>query len=205
MANDWKIDDGRRLGADAMAALVAASEETVERMEEAGVFVRAAEARRIRSCVWSGQTIDERMMGEEAFPFKGASDLRVRTADRAVRLRVAEAVTALLRAQLSFGTDVEPSLALSLSQLWRRSLQGELALPWFVEMSLLALYVWGGGRTAAGIWIGWDAATEWSPRDYTADELAAALQERGVDPDTAAILLGDGEALAPASWSAWPP
>ena len=198
MANDWKIDDGRRLGAEAMAALVAASEETVDRMEEAGVFVRAAEARRIRSCVWAGQTIDERMMGEEAFPFKGASDLRVRTADRAVRLRVAEAVTALLRAQLSFGTDVDPSLALSLSQLWRRSLQGELALPWFVEMSLLALYVWGGGRTAAGIWIGWDAATEWSPRDYTADELLAALQERGVDPDTAAILLGDGEALAPA-------
>ncbi len=195
---ELRIDDGRRLSESSMAALARAAEETVSHMFEAGVFDRAAEARRIRSCVWEGQHWDERMYGDEAFPFKGASDLRVRTADRAVRVRVAEAVTALLRAQLSFGSDLPPAAAQFLSRLWRRTLEGEIALQWLQQMSLLSLYVWGGGRAAAGLWIGWDESVEWTPVSYDAEALASAMAQRGVDPDAAAIAMGDEETLASA-------
>ena len=106
MDNDClKLDDGKRLGAEAMGRMQEAALGIVRRMGEAGVFDRAAEAHRLRACIWAGQAPDERIYGEDAFPFAGASDLRVRTADRLVRVRVAEALTALLRAQPSFGTE----------------------------------------------------------------------------------------------------
>ncbi|MBR1609168.1 MAG: hypothetical protein IJ678_06080, partial [Kiritimatiellae bacterium] len=198
MGTALKFDDGRRLSREALAALSDAAQETVRRMEEAGAFVRAAEARRVRSCVWAGQSIEERMFGEDAFPFSGASDLRVRTADRTVRLRVAECVTALLRAQPSFGaSELSPAAARYLSELWRRTMQGDFELSWHVQMALLSLYLWGGGRSAAGLWIGWENVQEWTPREYSAPELVQALVEGGVgDPDAAAIVLADPEQLA---------
>lgn len=182
-----------------MTAIVSGAEDTVRRMAEDGVFDRAAEARRIRACIWGGQSFDERIYGEEAFPFEGASDLRVRSADRAVRLRVAECVTALLRAQPSFGAaELSAGAARFLSALYRRTMEGDMELSWHVQMSLLALYLWGGGRSAAGLWIGWDAAAERVPRDYSAEDLLSAMAESGMDEDTARIVLADEESLAAA-------
>ena len=166
-----KLDDGRRLGAETMAKLTDGALGVVRRMGEAGVFDRSAEAHRLRACIWAGQSPDERMYGEDAFPFAGASDLRVRTADRLVRVRVAEALTALLRAQPSFGTEqVSPETARFLSSAWRGTMERDLELEWHEQLALLSLHLWGGGRSMAGLWIGWDDAVEWTRAEYTVEE-----------------------------------
>ena len=198
MKNDcMKLDDGRRLGAEAMGRLKDAAEDIVRRMGEVGVFDRSAEAHRLRACIWKGQFPDERMYGEDAFPFAGASDLRVRKADRYVGIRVAEATTALLRAQQSFGTNqVSPQAAQFLAAAWRGAMERDLLLEWHVQMSLLSLYLWGGGRGLAGLWIGWDGAEEWSRVPYTLDEARAKAQEAGIEPAVFDMALADPEQLA---------
>ena len=198
MDNDClKLDDGKRLGAEAMGRMREAALGIVRRMGEAGVFDRAAEAHRLRACIWAGQAPDERIYGENAFPFAGASDLRVRTADRLVRVRVAEALTALLRAQPSFGTEqMAPEEARFLASVWRGTMEKDLELEWQVQMALLSLYLWGGGRGLAGLWIGWDEAVEWAGASYTLDEARARAQEAGIDPTLFDMALADPEQMA---------
>ena len=200
MDNDClKLDDGKRLGAVAMGRMKDAALGIVRRMGEAGVFDRAAEAHRLRACIWAGQAPDERIYGEDAFPFAGASDLRVRTADRLVRVRVAEALTALLRAQPSFGTEqIAPEEAQFLASVWRGTMEKDLELEWQEQMSLLSLYLWGGGRGLAGLWIGWDEAVEWAGATYTLDEARAKAQEAGIDPALFDMALADPEQMAEA-------
>ena len=192
-----KLDDGKRLGAEAMGRMQEAALGIVRRMGEAGVFDRAAEAHRLRACIWAGQAPDERIYGEDAFPFAGASDLRVRTADRLVRVRVAEALTALLRAQPSFGTEqMAPEEARFLASVWRGTMEKDLELEWQVQMALLSLYLWGGGRGLAGLWIGWDEAVEWAGASYTLDEARARAQAAGIDPTLFDMALADPEQMA---------
>jgi len=192
-----KLDDGKRLGAEAMGRMKDAALGIVRRMGEAGVFDRAAEAHRLRACIWAGQAPDERIYGEDAFPFAGASDLRVRTADRLVRVRVAEALTALLRAQPSFGTEqMAPEEARFLASVWRGTMEKDLELEWQVQMALLSLYLWGGGRGLAGLWIGWDEAVEWAGASYTLDEARARAQAAGIDPTLFDMALADPEQMA---------
>lgn len=198
-----KLDDGKRLGAEAMGRMQEAALGIVRRMGEAGVFDRAAEAHRLRACIWAGQAPDERIYGEDAFPFAGASDLRVRTADRLVRVRVAEALTALLRAQPSFGTEqMAPEEARFLASVWRGTMEKDLELEWQEQMALLSLYLWGGGRGLAGLWIGWDEAVEWSGASYTLDEARARVAAGAVPglQDTLAdafdMALADPEQMA---------
>lgn len=192
-----KLDDGKRLSAEAMERLQGAALGIVRRMGEVGVFDRSAEAHRLRACIWAGQSPDERIYGEDAFPFAGASDLRVRTADRLVRVRVAEALTALLRAQPSFGTaQVSPEAARFLSAAWQGTMEKDLELEWQEQMALLSLYLWGGGRGLAGLWIGWDGAEEWARAEYTLDEARARAEEAGIDPNAFDMALADPEQLA---------
>ena len=192
-----KLADGRRVNQENMAALAEGAVGIVRRMGEAGVFLRSAEAHRIRACIWAGQSPDERIYGEDAFPFAGASDLRVRTADRLVRARVAEATTALLRAQPSFGTaQLSPDTARFLSEVWQGTMEKDLELEWQQQIALLALYLWGGGRAMAGFWIGWDGATEWVRREYTLDEARAKAQEAGIDPTMFDMALADPDQMA---------
>lgn len=200
MDNDClKLDDGKRLNAEAMGRMKDAASEIVRRMGEAGVFDRSAEAHRLRACIWAGQAPDERIYGEDAFPFAGASDLRVRTADRLVRVRVAEALTALLRAQPSFGTEqIAPEEAQFLASVWRGTMEKDLELEWQEQMALLSLYLWGGGRGLAGLWIGWDEAVEWAGATYTLDEARAKAQEAGIDPTLFDMALADPEQMAEA-------
>lgn len=200
MDNDClKLDDGKRLNAEAMGRMKDAALGIVRRMGEAGVFDRSAEAHRLRACIWAGQAPDERIYGEDAFPFAGASDLRVRTADRLVRVRVAEALTALLRAQPSFGTEqIAPEEAQFLASVWRGTMEKDLELEWQEQMALLSLYLWGGGRGLAGLWIGWDEATEWAGATYTLDEARAKAQEAGIDPTLFDMALADPEQMAEA-------
>lgn len=192
-----KLADGRRVNQENMAALAEGAVGIVRRMGEAGVFLRSAEAHRIRACIWAGQAPDERIYGEDAFPFAGASDLRVRTADRLVRARVAEATTALLRAQPSFGTaQLSPDTARFLSEVWQGTMEKDLELEWQQQIALLSLYLWGGGRAMAGFWIGWDGATEWVRREYTLDEARAKAQEAGIDPTMFDMALADPDQMA---------
>lgn len=194
-----KLNDGKRLNAEAMGRMKDAALGIVRRMGEAGVFDRAAEAHRLRACIWAGQAPDERIYGEDAFPFAGASDLRVRTADRLVRVRVAEALTALLRAQPSFGTEqIAPEEAQFLASVWRGTMEKDLELEWQEQMALLSLYLWGGGRGLAGLWIGWDEAVEWAGATYTLDEARAKAQEAGIDPTLFDMALADPEQMAEA-------
>lgn len=194
-----KLDDGKRLNAEAMGRMKDAALGIVRRMGEAGVFDRSAEAHRLRACIWADQAPDERIYGEDAFPFAGASDLRVRTADRLVRVRVAEALTALLRAQPSFGTEqIAPEEAQFLASVWRGTMEKDLELEWQEQMALLSLYLWGGGRGLAGLWIGWDEAVEWAGASYTLDEARAKAQEAGIDPTLFDMALADPEQMAEA-------
>ena len=198
MKNDClKLTDGRRVNAEGMEIIQTAAAGIVRRMGEAGVFDRAAEAHRIRSCIWANQWPDERMYGEDAFPFAGASDLRVRTAERLVRARVSEATTALLRAQPSFGTaQLSPDAARFLSDVWRGAMERDLELEWQEQMALLSLYLWGGGRSMAGLWIGWDGATEWTRAEYSLDEVRALAEQAGIDPTMFDMAMADPEQMA---------
>ena len=56
-----KLDDGKRLNAEAMERLQEAALGIVRRMGEVGVFDRSAEAHRLRACIWAGQSPDERI------------------------------------------------------------------------------------------------------------------------------------------------
>ena len=167
--------------------------DTVTRMEAYGVGSRAAQARRIRNCLWKDQHFSERQWnnkttGFSAFPFNGASDIRVRLADYLVNERVSECFVALMRAQPGFGSvDGEASTAAFLAKIWKDLKQRVIQLEWVVQNLLLANYLYGGGRGVAGMWTGWDYRKELRPAMITLEEVQGMyMAQRPLEQEMAA-------------------
>lgn len=190
------VSEGR-LSKEALAEIQDEARQLVVRMELWGVADTAANARRVRRALWKDQWSDELVHGEDAFPFEGASDVRFRLVEQVVRLLVAEKLTALAQAQPGFGAaGREDALARFVASTWGKILGRDLALEWYSQMALVALYLEGDGRGAAGLWIGWDEREELRPALLTMEEVAAAWQELGRDPEALQIVASDPEQLA---------
>lgn len=171
-------------GAEFLRELEARARETVRWTEQQGICQAAAEARRIRHCLWEGQHWTERKMSatgdtEAKFPFEGASDIRLRMADFLVNQRVAECFTALMRAQVSFGSPANKNTEAAkwCAQAWKDIRTREMPLEWIVQNLLLANYLHGGGRGVAGLWIGWKREQELRPARTTREEARALWVE----------------------------
>ena len=190
--------------------LAASALRIVAHAEESGIAAHAAHARRIRHCIWSGQHWTERKWDtrdEAAYPFHGASDFRHRLADMLANQRVAEGWTALARAQVSFGVEGPGGMeaAAWLGKAWREIRDRQFPAQWMVQNLLLLQFLHGGGRSVAGLRIGWKRETELRPRRLrTADALAAwtlAKTADGTDPaaaaDAFAFALAEPEAGQP--------
>ncbi len=191
------ISEGR-LSKEDLADIEAGALALVTRMEQWGVADTAANARRVRRALWKDQWSDELVHGEEAFPFEGASDIRYRLVEQVVQFFVAEKLTALAQAQPTFGAaGREDALARFTAKTWANVLGRDLALEWFSQMGLAALYLEGDGRGAAGLWIGFEERTELRPAPLSMDEVAAAWAELGRDEEALRIVAADPEQLAP--------
>jgi len=159
--------------------LEASARRIVTHVEDYGIAAKAAEARRIRHCMWKGQHWSERRIStreEAAYPFDGASDLRYRLADFLTNQRMCEAFTALMRSQVSFGA---PGQALQreaafCAQQWDAARRIDLGMEWPVQNLLLANFLFGGGRGVAGLRIGWKRREERIPTRHTQAAVGAA-------------------------------
>lgn len=96
-----------------------------------------------RFCRWAGQSPDGRKHddaaeeGVKAFPFDGASDARIRTADELVQEQVIIIMASLMRMQLGVkGTEaLDMELAGDVNVLWTWMVKNQLGSEWFVEMT----------------------------------------------------------------------
>lgn len=98
----------------AKARVVQVDPALLEAIDNIKVAISAVNDRRrtnadIRYCRWDGQSDDGRKrskaMGKEAMPYEGASDTRVRLADKIINERVTEYVAAAIRNQISIGCE----------------------------------------------------------------------------------------------------
>jgi hypothetical protein len=115
-----------------------------------------------RYCRWAGQSADgkkhrDAMEDEEPFPFEGASDARVRTADEITREQIIIVMAAIMRMNLGFKgaehTDAER--VASLNTLWTWILKNQLGREWFVELTKLQQYRVGDSPAVGYLQVSW--------------------------------------------------
>lgn len=102
---------------------------------------------------WAGQSPDGKkhaaaLGGEPAFPFEGASDSRVRTADEIVQEQVIIMLAAVMRMHLGFSAE-------SVKALWDYVLKHHLGREWFVELTKLAQYRQGDSPGLGILQVSW--------------------------------------------------
>lgn len=189
------------LGAEKFTALKAEFEQLAKDAGES-VNDRRQIAEDTRFCRWAGQSTDGKKRaaamenGVKPFPFEGASDARVRTADGITQEQVVILMAALMRMQLGVrgteGTDME--LAADINVLWRWIQNNQLGAEWFVEMSKLAQYRQGDSPAVGIMQVNWHEEKTLNPVTIMPEEVAqrviADLQARGD-----AFGPGDGEDL----------
>jgi len=166
-----------------------------------------------RFCFWEGQDESGKKLkaangGKEVFPFEGASDVRVRTADDIVNYLTGVLMAAATRASTRIeGLDgVDQEKAARLRTLLKWLLKNKLGRRFFRELVKACQYMLGDSPGVAVVGIYWkqEEALEWQPislQDLPA-LYANALQMEQLDPATAqelvAVLLdmaNDQEAL----------
>jgi hypothetical protein len=134
----------------------------------------------VRRCVWEGQHPDGRKhkdedTGEEAFPFEGAADNRLRLVDQIINEKAMLCVTAALRAPVvvrgmrsgnnGFGKRMETALKWIMRNQW-----GSEMMEWLM---LLAQYREGDQPAAALAGVYWDRREALRLKRITIQELQA--------------------------------
>jgi hypothetical protein len=152
-------------------------------------------------CRWAGQSPDgrkhaEALDGEKPFPFEGASDARVRTADGIGQEQVIVLMASLMRMQLGVkgteATDME--LAADVNVLWRWLEKNQLGAEWFVENTKLAQYRQNDSPAVGIMQVWWDEQKALKPVDITPELVVetalkdAAARGAQVTPEQAADL-----------------
>lgn len=131
-----------------------------------------------RYCRWSGQSPDgrkhaEALDGEKPFPFEGASDARVRTADGIGQEQVIVLMASLLRMNLGVkgteATDME--LAADVNVLWRWLEKNQLGAEWFVENTKLAQYRQNDSPAVGIMQVWWDEQQALKPLTITPEQV----------------------------------
>lgn len=161
MKTDVLIEGGR----PSVKAMVAAVEDSVR---DAGTyFERLDEAERVRFCQWPGQQRDGRK-GEGGFPWKGASDTRVRAADEIVNEQVMVMTLAFFRMQVqAVGVESNDQVtSRRVTDLMKWVLYGKMLDHLWREVNLAAQ--WRQSSGLAVMSIEWDQQTrvEEVPMDF---------------------------------------
>jgi hypothetical protein len=150
----------------------------------------------VRYARWAGQTDDgkkhswARPNGDPAFPFEGASDVRVRLIDRLIRDQKAMLMTAFNSSTLKVGgTEIGDTLAASsATSLMRWLVETKLKSEFQREAELAADYMLTYGWTCAQIT--WDRQIGLRRQTMTMEELyAVAEQEQAMGMNNAAQLI----------------
>lgn len=150
-----------------------------------------------RFCRWEGQSPDgrkhaDRLDGEKPFPFEGASDARVRTADSIGQEQVIVLMASLTRMQLGVkGTEArDMELAADVNILWRWIEKNQLGAEWFVENTKLAQYRQNDSPAVGIMQVWWDEQKALKPVTITPrDVLEKAVESfQELTPEDAADL-----------------
>ena len=150
----------------------------------------------IRLARWAGQTDDgkkhswARPDGDPAFPFEGASDVRVRLIDRLIRDQKALLMTAFNASTLKVGgTEIGDTLAASsATSLMRWLVETKLRTEFHREAELAADYMLTYGWSCAQIT--WDRQIGLRRQTMTMEELyAVAEQEKAMGMNNAEMLI----------------
>jgi hypothetical protein len=142
-----------------------------------------------RYCRWPGQSPDGRkhedaLDGEKPFPFEGASDARIRTADGIGQEQVIVLMASLLRMQLGVkgteATDME--VAADVNVLWRWLEKNQLGAEWFVESVKLAQYRQNDSPAVGIMQVWWDEQKALKPLTITPELVVeTAIQARAAN------------------------
>lgn len=162
-----------------------------------GVNDRRMLAEDTRYCRWPGQSTDGRKHGDAnsgktAFPYEGASDVRMRTADEIANEQVILLMAAVGRAQLSFTTPnpAKADLGDRIAVLWEWMKKNQLRREWFFELRRLAQFRQGDSPAVGFLQVYWKEETTLQLLTFTAEEILEKVLEsaagRGVEitPDT---------------------
>jgi hypothetical protein len=143
-----------------------------------------------RFCRWPGQSTDGKKHadannGKPAFPFEGASDVRMRTADEIINEQVILLMAAAMKMQLSF-TSPDPAkadLGDKLAVLWEWVKHNQLRREWFFELRRLAQFRQGDSPANGFLQVDWYEESTLQMLTVTAEEAVEKIledaQERG--------------------------
>jgi hypothetical protein len=140
-----------------------------------------------RFAIWDGQSEDgrkhsESMGGKPAFPFEGASDMRIRRADQFVNERVLICLAAALGARIDIKSNdaKQPALGSYLNTILQWVLKEQLDADWVFELSKLANYTEGDSPGGAVLWITWEQDWGLGMERMDLTDITEALAEMGV-------------------------
>ena len=149
-----------------------------------------------RYCRWPGQSTDGKKhadadQGKPAFPFEGASDVRMRTADDIINEHVILLMAAVGRMQPKF-TSPDPTKAQlgdKLAVLWEWMKNNQLRREWYTELRRLAQFRQGDSPAVGILQVWWKEETTLQALEVTRDQLlqtllqeAAGDQQQAPDP-----------------------
>lgn len=149
-------------------------------------------AEETRYCRWPGQSTDGKKhadanQGKPAFPFEGASDVRMRTADDIVNEHVILIMAAVMRMQLRF-TSPDPAksrLADQLAVLWEWIKSNQLRREWFVELRKLAQFRQAESPAVGILQVYWREEVKLQNLEVTPDQIFQVMQEEAQEAGVA--------------------
>lgn len=141
-----------------------------------------------RYCRWPGQSADGRKHentdnGRPAFPFEGASDVRLRLADEIVMEQVILIMASVMRMQLKF-TSPDPAkskLGDQLATLWEWTKANQLKREWFFELRRLLQFRQGDSPAVGIMQVYWKEETSLQLITVTAEEAIAEVIKAAAD------------------------
>lgn len=158
-----------------------------------------------RFCTWAGQSADGRKrraaMGKDVFPFEGASDTRVRLADKIINEHVQEYITAATRAiPRVMGTESnDEALAGRIGMLVKWLIKSQWGPDYLQELELLAQWMEGDTPAVAVLGVFWTEEHAVENRQVTRESIMAEYLQRLApaltDPATMEAAAGDLQQL----------
>jgi len=137
----------------------------------------------IRFCKWAGQTRDGRKNGDDAFPWKGASDLRFPLVDDLCNTEAAYLTESLFRANITaIPVNSADTAQAGLTSSFMKWLIGSQMDELPDETELGANYWAEKGGYVVGTF--WDRRTCRYAEKVTAQDIARTLLEQGIDPES---------------------
>jgi hypothetical protein len=136
-----------------------------------------------RFCVWDGQSTDGRKheidVGDKVLPFEGASDARIRTADKIIVEHVAEIVLAATRIAPKV-KGVESGDENKAGKIWallKWLKDNQWGSDFRDQIELLCQYIEGDTPAAALLWVDWVKEKAIAVKEIDTDELLTILTD----------------------------